>query len=323
MRFLQNKWIGVGCVLACLFLTAIPPPARGEPPPAEPLAVVDENPITVAAFQARLARLSVQNTTLQQKTALLEEMVRFELLYAAARKAGYDQDPAILESLKRIMAAKYRKDVLEPRFETITVSEQQVEQYYQDHQADFVTPKRVRAAVIRISISDHASTAKKAELLKRAEAARAEALDLGPATPSFGPVAVRYSDHQPTRYRGGDAGWLQPDRGDRRWPEAVTAVVFSLQETGQVSPVITTPSGYYLVRLMATQESALRPYAAVKEHIRHQLLARKKAEVEQDFYEELKGKLPVRVDRARLEAVEAPETGGDHAAKQPPALPGQ
>jgi hypothetical protein len=277
----------------------------------------------VAAFQARMARLPVQNTTLQQKTALLEEMVRFELLYAAARKAGYDRDPEILESLKRIMAATYRKDVLEPRLEKITVAEEQVAKYYQDHRADFVTAKRVRAAVIRISVSDHASTAKKAELLKRAEAARAEALDLGPATPSFGPVAVRYSDHQPTRYRGGDAGWLQPDRGDRRWPEAVTTAVFSLKEKGEVSPVITTPTGYYLVKLMATQESAPRPYAAVKERIRHQLLTREKAQVEQEFYEELKGRVPVRVDRARLEALGPPKGRGGQEARQPPALPGQ
>ena len=323
MMFFQKKWILAGLVITCLCLGAATPPARSDPSATEPLAFVDNKPITVAAFEAQMARRPAQMTTPEQRTALLEEMVHFELLYAAALKAGYDKDPEILTNLKRLMANKYREDVLEPRFEEIAVSEQEIEKYYKKHQIDFTTPKMVRAAVIQISMSARASKQKKAQLQKRAGAARADALTLSPATSSFGPVAVKFSDHQPTRYRGGDAGWLQLDKGDRRWPDEVIEAVFSLKETGKVSPVIATPAGYYLVKLMETKESAPRPYAAVKERIRHQLLAQKKAEVEREFYEELKGKVPVRVDRARLEAIEAPGAGRDKEAKQPPALPGQ
>ncbi len=90
-----------------------------------------------------------------------------------------------------------------------------------------------------------------------------------------------------------------------------------------MSPVIITHSGYYLVKLMERRESSSRPYAAVKERIRHQLLTEKKAQVESEFYEEVKEKVPVRVDRARLEAIEPPMGGTDKEAKQPPGLPGQ
>jgi peptidyl-prolyl cis-trans isomerase C len=321
--FFQKKWILAGLAITCLSLMAVTRPARSDPPATEPLAFVDNKPITVAAFQALMARRPAQMTTPEQRTALLEEMVRFELLYAAALKAGYDKDPEILASLKRLMANKYRDDLLSPRFEKIEVSDKEMEEYYKKHEADFLTPKMVRAAIIQISMPVHASNQKKTQLLKRAEAARTEALKLNPDTQSFGPVAVEYSDHQPTRYRGGDTGWLQPDKDDRRWPDKVMEAVFSLKETGNVSPVITTPTGYYLVKLMERRESAPRPYAAVKERIRHQLLTQKKAEVEREFYEQLKERVPVRVDHARLEAIEPPMVGTDKEAKQPPGLPGQ
>jgi len=319
----KKKWDLAGLVITCLCLVAATHPARSEPPSTEPLAFVDDRPITVAAFQTQMARRPARITTPEQRTALLEEMVRFELLYAAALRAGYDKDPEILASLKRLMANKYCEDVLEPRFEKVAVSDNEVEKYYRNYQADFVSPKMVRAAIIQISVPAHASEQKKAQLLKRAEAVRAEAVKLEPATASFGPVAVKYSDHQPTRYRGGDAGWLQQDKGDPRWPEEVMEAVFSLKKTGKVSPVITTSKGYYLAKLMEKRESAPRPYAAVKERIRHQLLAQRKAEVEREFYEELRDKIPVRVDRARLEGMETPKDGSDKEAKQPPGLPGQ
>jgi len=205
----------------------------------------------------------------------------------------------------------------------IVVSETEIEDYYLRHQSDFSSPGRARAAVIQILVPPMASADKKAQLARRAEAARAEALNLDPATRSFGPVAVKYSDHQPTRYRGGDTGWLQPARGDARWPAEVMAAVFVLEEAGKVSPVITGPAGYYLVKLMELRESAPRPLGALKERIRHQLLVLKKAKVEREFYEELKTKVPVRVNRARLEAIEPPKSGTVKDARQPPGLPGK
>jgi hypothetical protein len=318
----RKKSILAGWALTCLTVFSGTHPALSESPPSEPVAFVDNKPITVAAFQDQLARHSARIITSDQKEALLEEMIHFELLYAAALKAGYDKDPDILASLKRLMANKYREDKLGPRLEKITVSDKEIEKYYQAHQADFVLPKKVRAAIIQISVPANASTDKKAALFKRAAAAQAEALKLSPDTRSFGSVAVHYSDHQPTRYRGGDTGWLQPGRNDRRWPDEVMKAVFSINETGAVR-LVTTPAGHYLVKLMETRERAPRPLAAVKARARHQLLNEKKGAVERQFYKKLKGQVPVRIDRARLEDVEMPSGSAQKRAGAPPKLPGQ
>ena len=312
------KWtlIGLGCIWGCF--------AGGvNASHGEPLAMIGAQTLTADDFLAEMARRPENFASKEQKETLLEEMVGFELAYAAALGAGYDQDPAILERLKRLMVNKFRQDNLEPRFTKSTVSETEIENYYRNHQAEFRFPAMVRAAVIQITVPQGASGEKKAQLARRAEAARVEALNLNPATRSFGSVAVKFSDHQPTRYRGGDTGWLQPDKGDHRWPAAVMAAVFSLEETGKVSPVITTPTGHYLVKLMEKKESAPRPLGALKERIRHQLLTEKKVRVEREFYEELKATVPVTVDRSVLESISPAVSDPAMQAKQPPGLPGQ
>ena len=323
MMIYRKTCILAGSVLIFLYFMGLNHSARSEAPSSEPLAYVDESTITVGEFEAEMAHRAPQTNSPEQMEALLDEMVRFEMIYAAALKSGYDKDPQILARLKRLMVNKYIEVVLEPRLAKLTVSETEVEDYYKTHKADFITSKRVRAAVIRIDVPDHASKNKKSELLKEANAARIEALKLDPATRSFGSVAVKYSDHQSTRYRGGDTGWIEAGKGDQRWPPVVVEAIFSLSKPGEVSPVITSPNGYFLVKIMETKESQPRPFAVVKERIRYELLTGKKAQVEREFYEEMKAMVPVRVDRTRLGAIEPPSGSSDKEPKQPPSIPGQ
>jgi peptidylprolyl isomerase len=96
-----------------------------------------------------------------------------------------------------------------------------------------------------------------------------------------------------------------------------------MKEPGQVSPVITTAEGHYIVKLMETKASAPKPLAAVKAQIRHQLYNQARTRVEQEFYRELKTRIPVRVNPARLAAIEPPGGGSGSNAGKPPTLPGQ
>jgi peptidyl-prolyl cis-trans isomerase C len=323
MMIYLKRCLLAGLMIAGLCLMAGLNPAWSEAPSTEPLVQVDKYAITVAEFKAEMARRTHQLTSPEQMEGLLNEMVLFEMIYVAALRSGYDKDAQILARFKRMIVNKYREDVLLPRFEKLTVSEEEIKDYYKKHKADFVTSKRVRAAVIQINVPALASEEKKAQLWKRAKAARIEALKLTQATRSFGPVAVKYSDHQPTRYRGGDTGWLEVGRGNNSWPQEVMEAISSLYKTGEMSPVIKTSSGYYLAKLMETSESEPHPFVKVKERIRHQLVTEKKAQAEGEFYEELKTTVPVRVDRTLLGAIEPHNGSTDKEAKQPPGLPGQ
>jgi len=274
-------------------------------------------------FKNEIARRPGQFATIKEKKALLEEMVRFEMVCVAARRAGYDHDPQILARLKQMMVNKFRQDRFKPGLTELKVTDNELEDYYQRHLIDFATPKMVRAAVIQIRVPDRASKEKKAKLFQRAEAARAEALKLNPSTSSFGGVAIKYSDHQSTRYRGGDTEWLQTGKSNRHWDKEVLKAIFSISEIGKVSPVISTKTGHYIIKLMQIRQSAERSFAAVENRIRHLVLEHKKMRLEHEFYEELKVDIPVKVYRSMLEVIKGPSAGSEKKRGSPPALPGR
>lgn len=288
------------------------------------LAVIGGSTVTVEKFKSEMERrghnMSGNFTSLHQKNALLEEMVRTELIYAAAIDAGYDRKPEVLAAVKRIITSKFWEDGISSEFLKIKTDDIEIEAYYRQHPEKYMVPQMIRWAVIQIAVPQKATDEKKSELFKRAELARAEALKFDPETLSFGPVAVNYSDDQVTRYRGGETGAITTKENNTYWDKEVIEALFSLKTPGEISPVITAPTGFYILKLMDIKESELKPLEEVKEMIRYQILTDKKIKTEQDFLEKLKSKISVSVNNDLLEKIESPGAGVKLA---PPALPGR
>lgn len=282
------------------------------------VAAVGSARIAAAGLERELA--ASRATTPGQKQAVLEKLIRFELLHAAALAAGYDRRPQITDAVRRLIVGAFIQEQFEPRLAGLTVTEEEIKAYFEGHQADFTMPQAVRAAVIQIKVSPKASGEKRAELRARAEAARAEALELPAATASFGSVAVKYSEDQSTRYQGGDTGWLRAGRRESRWDNEVVDAIFALQKAGEVGPVVAAASGFHLVKLIEIRESAPRSLADVRDQISYLLLTAKKLQVEREFYAELVAKIPVSIDERALAAVPFPEPR-DTPSQTPQALP--
>jgi peptidyl-prolyl cis-trans isomerase C len=281
------------------------------------LAVIDGKPITVDIFRAEMARRRGDFDG-ERKGELLDSMVRSELLFAAARNEKYENDPEVIAQVKQVMVGKYLRDNLEPKLAQLKATEQEMEAYYYAHPAEFGSHAMVHAALIRIAVSPKATGEKRANLLKRAESARAEALALEPGVPAFGSIAVRYSEEQESRYRGGDIGWLQTGTMDGRWDRKVSEAIYALKTPGQVSPVIAASDGYYIVKLVETKGATVRPFAEVKEGVRYQVIQEKRKKVEQEFMEQLKNRIPVTVNSGLLQTMDPP---GEGKKAGPPALP--
>ena len=319
----KNKWILMMLIVAGSLILrangwseavkAVPKAAN----PGSALAVIAGKPISLDDFRAEMKR--GQGTfDAERKKELLDNMVRSELLFAAAKTAGYENDPEVVAIVKHAMAGKYLRDNLEPKLALLKVSDQEAEAYYQAHQTEFGTPAMLHAALIKIAVSPKSSADTRGELLKRAESARAEAEALAAEVPAFGSVAVNYSEDQNSRYRGGDIGWIQAGAIDGRWDRKVSDAISSLKVPGGISPVIDTTDGYYIVKLMEAKAATTRPFSAVKDGVRHQVLQEKKRQVEHEFIEQLKNNIPVTVNSGLLQTVDPP-AGGKQA--RPPALP--
>ncbi len=286
--------------------------------PSNAIARVGTQLISLEAFQNELARraaLSSGNSAID-KQALLEEMIRFEVLYQKAIEAGLEKDPQVASAIKRMLVAKYQEAQLAQRGAR-KPTPADVSEYYQLHQERFSSPEKVRTALIEIRIPRTATAEKRAESAKKAEAVLAEARTNQPPDHTFGLLAQRYSEHQPSRYQGGDIGWLSAGANNPGWPPEVLGAAFKLSHPDDLSPVIETTTAFYLVKLIEKQPSRLRPLEEVKEGVEYLAARQLEHEQQESFQAALRKGLNIQVNQPLLDSVSVPKK-----EISPPALPG-
>ncbi|MEE4304358.1 MAG: SurA N-terminal domain-containing protein [Wenzhouxiangella sp.] len=167
----------------------------------------------------------------------------------------------------------------EPFVESVEVSQEEIQQYYDDNVERFTTEERVRLSYVSLepeSLIEEVSLSEE-ELRQRYEAARqryltpearrashilitsdsagdaeqsaqaraeqlAERIEAGE---SFEELAAEYSDDPVSAEAGGDLGWLEPEDMVDPFEDAL----YALSEPGDVSEPVETQFGWHLIRL--------------------------------------------------------------------------
>ena len=264
------------------------------------------------AEKQRLSRLST--LTAVDRDAALEELVQFEALLSMAQHAGWHTNAELLLGFQRAVVGRFRE---EQRSKAVSPAEGEIRDYYQQHAAQFTRPERTRGAVILLETPAKPTPEKRAEAWARAAEIRAQAAGEAAGQLHFGLAAQRFSIDQATRYAGGDFGLLTRTEVEGRYGVELARALAALQSPGEISPVVQTPRGLGLVKLVERVPESRRPLAEVRESIIHQLTNAKQAEAEREFLAAARSKVEVRINRALLEAIPLP-TRQD----APPAMPG-
>jgi parvulin-like peptidyl-prolyl isomerase len=252
------------------------------------VAMVNNTPITTAALQQRAAQLAhgrdlialrsrqaeatlraralealVDQTLVLEAAATAAPMSRTtldravnELFGTYPRKAFQDmlasrrQDEAAWrdEQRRKIHVAHYIERIIAP---TITVPDQAVAAYYQEHQQTFFQPDAVQARQILVSDPQTAQQIRE-QLLQGA---------------NFAQLAMEHSI-SPEASAGGDLGWM--DRGS--FPTIFEDVCFRLP-VGAVSRVVHSDYGHHIFKVLARRRRHQQPLAQMAETIRTGLMA--------------------------------------------------
>ncbi|MEI9961484.1 MAG: peptidylprolyl isomerase [Limisphaerales bacterium] len=165
--------------------------------------------------------------------------------------------------------------------------------------------------------SPFAEADKKEALATRAEALREQAKERHDL-PDFGGLARDNSEHRSSRYSGGDVGWISRSATATEWPTQVMDAMFSLRETGEISPVIRASDGIYLLKLIERQDSHPLPFDQVRSRIEYELTRERADKAEAEFYAQLKSNYPVQINTQRLAEIAQPIAA---TASRPPQLP--
>jgi len=277
---------------------------------SEPLAMVNDEPVSYSEYQRRLGLQSLGFagvTGLQsagsdakiealgliiEETLLLQEARRLGIKpvdeevaaeYDAAvseypkggfedalKKAGLTPD-AYRESLRRKLTIK--KLVSECVLDKIEVDDGEAAAYFQRHRDRFIRPESVRARQIVVDARPKADA-----VLERLKAGE-----------DFAKVAREVS-LSPDSASGGDLGYFA--RGEM--PLEFEEVVFSMKP-GQMSPVVETPYGFHVFKLEDRRRSVVPKFEEAKEEVVQELKSRRFESAYVGWMAELKEKSKVEV----------------------------
>lgn len=161
----------------------------------------------------------------------------------------------------------------------VTATDDEIKQYYDDHQSDFGTQEQRQAAHILIAVPKQASDAEKQAAKTKAE----QILQQVKQSPSkFAALAKQYSQDPGSAANGGDLGMF----GRGAMVKPFEDSVFSLK-VGEVSDLVLSDFGYHIIKLIAVKPAKMQSLNEVKgmiaQRIKLQHAADKFAELAEKF----------------------------------------
>ncbi|WP_269526452.1 peptidylprolyl isomerase [Coraliomargarita parva] len=249
----------------------------------DPVAIqVGDREVRLSELQAQVDFLEAQGSLLStDRDAFMQRYTERLAALQRARELGLDRDLALQHQWENLLIGRLHQQEVEQAMEALAVTEDEIGTYYDSHIGDYTKPALARPALLYLKKGKHLDEAGRRALSARLEEARQRVAELPETSRGFGALAMEYSEEGTSRFKGGDIGWLQDGQARYRWPLEVVEASFALSETGELSPVIETDDGFYLLMLLDKRAASVRSMEGrLSASIEHKLLQAKKQEIE-------------------------------------------
>jgi hypothetical protein len=236
------------------------------------------------------------------KQKFLEQMISEKLLLNKAYALNLEQTEEFKRECEAILKAKVRKAFIEDEFNKIKLEDKDFMDYYKKHKEDFVKPQKRQFAILFFKKHKMNTEQRKQEVHKKfTEIIKLHQQNkLGDAKSGFGSHSISNSEHQVSRYRGGIIGWFRLQDGVI-WEKNVLDAGFKLKKAGDLSQIIETDKGYYLIRLADLKEKSYSPFDKVKGKIRHKLIISRQNAIKDSFDKKLRQEFAIKVNLQNLQ----------------------
>lgn len=204
---------------------------------------------------------------------LLDELVMHELMYSDAIERSLDKDEeflAVMENMKKSMLQQYS---LRKMFNNITVSDEEINNYYELHKNEFITDEMVSASHVLVDTEEKAN-----EVLE----------DITDGL-SFEDAATQYSSC-PSKQAGGALGQFGRGQMVQEFEDAA----FSMQ-VGEISAPVKTQFGYHIIKVTEHIPERHATLEEVYQEVKDACFIIKQEKVYTDTKEELSKKYNVEV----------------------------
>ena len=204
-----------------------------------------------------------------------------EAYQEAINNAGFNET-TIERFLSRNVISKKMKEVEVDN--KVNVTDAMVSSYYKENRSRYMKPEEYRASLILIKVPPSSLPEQREEFRKKAEDIASQ-LQKGA---EFSQLAAKYSDDM-SRIKGGDLGYFHSGQSDDpEFDKAVTTL-----KIGEVSKVIASLKGFYIVKLTERKPPRELPFEEVKEKIKTSLVSSEKTRLFSEWMASLKARATI------------------------------
>ncbi len=174
--------------------------------------------------------------------------------YTVTKFKEVERDKIIVSAMR----GQYVKD-------DFVISPTQIQNYYDQHKADYSTPEQIKLRMIVLREGDDSDTGPAGGKKEMASEIRSKLV----SGADFSRMAQMYSED--TSKADGDWGWI-----DRKMlTEGLTNSAFALR-AGEISPVIQVGNSYYIMMVEARKNAAVKSITEVRDEIEQNLVNQEK-----------------------------------------------
>jgi peptidyl-prolyl cis-trans isomerase C len=269
------------------------------------IARVEGVPITRADFEAKLQEqppvIRARYATLERKKEFLETLLRFEVLAAEAERQKLDRDPEIRDATRKLMVQRLVRKQFDDAEVAKGVSDSDAKSYYSAHLDEFQKPERLRLAGIFVKAEKGTPprSQKAAELQKLLARIRA---DESKNPLAFSNAARDHSEDLLSKTAGGDLGYRTRQEFEKQFSPELASAAFGLRD-GQLSNVVETPQGFWILKASARHPALNRPLDEVKAQLVARIAREQRTKRFDEFVTSLRSKAKIEIDDAALESI--------------------
>jgi peptidyl-prolyl cis-trans isomerase C len=261
-------------------------PASG----GEVIATYAGKKFTTENFRREVERLPprsrAQLTTPERRRQFIDNYILNDLLSDQGRAKGYDRDPEIVRQIDDLRQRLVVQRVMRDYQEAPVLSDAEIKAYYDQNQRLF-SGAQIHAAHI---------------LVKDETLAKQLRAQLDAAPDKFEELAKTNSVDTATAARGGDLGFF----GQGRMVAEFERAAFALEKPGDLSPIVQTPFGYHIIKLIERKDGPSKPFDDVKDRIRVAMTNQRRQEVVTQRFDKVKADAKIQVNEDVLNKAELP-----------------
>ena len=281
----SSTFLSVIAAGSVLFLAACEEKPGASPQEGEDtIAVVGVEKITTGDLLHELHRRGIDHEERgEQRETVIADLLERKRMVAKARAAGFADRPEIRRAIDSLLINQLLEAELQPRLDSIDVSDDDVEAFYQTNRDQFAQPAHKTVALL-FRKSREQDEVRRREHREALLAAVAETRTLGiSAKDGFGRISVRNSEHQASRYRGGIIAPVTGQHGEGSLEVELFGRVADLK-VGEFTGLIERPEGIYVARVVEGQDGGYRDLEEVRGQIQRELMIAREADLRRQFH---------------------------------------